>query len=190
MQSLYLLFLVAVIVFITFPFTFKMDFFYNLNLNRGTFSIKVWFITLKKADLKRRGKDIILIEKRKNEDFEIEIGEEQLRFLKTFFNEVKNKFKIRKIYVDSVTGADSPFYSAIFSSVYSAFILGLFSRLKTKQPTAAFGLNNNTDFFEFVFKIKINTRISISIFDVLYSLLISLLKSKKDRLLEKKLKKI
>ncbi len=190
MESLYLLILVLIIILIIFPFTFNSTFFYNLNLNLGTFSLKVGFITLKKADIKRVGRDIVLIEKKKNKELEIKINKEQIRFLKTFFIEVKNKFKIRKIEINSEAGAGNPFNSALFSGVYSGIVLSLFSRLKIKQPTASFELKNNTNFFDFMFKIKIFLRGSISIFDILYSLIISVLRNKKDKMLEGKLKKI
>lgn len=190
MESLYLLILAFFIIIIIFPFSFNLEGAYNININDGYFFFKIWRITLKKVKFKRKGKAIILIEKHKNESLEIEINEEQLRFWKLFINEVKDKIKIRKIDVQSETGLGDPYKSSLFSGVFSSLILAFFARLKSSQPTASFVLNNQTNFFEFYFEIKAFLRFSISIFDIIFSFVLALLKTKKDKILERKLGKV
>lgn len=190
MESLYLLILLFFIILIIFPFSFKIYVGYDINLNDGYFLIKLCNIKLYQTSIKRRGKTIVLIEKRKNKDLEIEITEEQFRFLKILFNEIKNKIKIKIIDLESEVGAIEPFYSAIFSSIFSSIVLAIFARLKIKQPTASFKLNNNTRFFYFILKMNFFLKISISIFDVLYSLVVAVLKNKNDKFIEEKLRNI
>lgn len=190
MESLYLLIAAFFVVVIIFPFSFNLESAYNININDGYFFFKIWKITLKKVQFKRKGRNIILIEQHKNEDLEIEINQEQLRFWKVFLNEIKNKIKIRKIDVQSETGMGDPFKSALFSGVYSSLLLSFFSRLKCSQPTASFLLNNDVNFFEFSFEIKTFLRFSISIFDIIYSFILSLLKSKKDKIIDMELRKV
>jgi hypothetical protein len=188
MESLYLLILLFIIILIIFPFSFNLEFFYDLNLNDGYFIVKVWKIPFKKVNVKRKGINIILIEKRKDKNLEIELNKEQLTFLKVFFNEVKNKIKIRKIEVTSETGTENPFHSSLFSGTYSSFILAVFARLKKAQPTASFQLENKTNFFEFIFTFKTFLRFSISIFDILYSFMLAIVKTRKQKI-SKSLKK-
>ena len=190
MESLYLLILVFFIVLIIFPFSFKIDFGYDVNLNDGYFIVKLWNMKLHQAHIKRRGKTIVLIEKRGDKDFEIEVGEEQLRFLAILFNEIRNKIKIRKVNFHSEIGLENPFYSGIISSIFSSIILTFFARLKIKQPTASFSLKNDTKFFDLTLNVKCFTKVSISIFDVLFSLIVAVLKNKNDKFVEEKLRKV
>lgn len=190
MESLYLLIFVFFIIIIVFPFSFNLEVAYNLDINDGYLFFKIWRITLKRLQFKRKGRDIILIEQYKNEDLEIEINEDQLRFWKVFLNEIKNKIKLRKIDVTSETGMGDPFKSSLFSGVYSSALMVLFVRLKNTQPTASFVLDNKVNFFDFSFKIKTFLRFSISIFDIIYSFILAILKSKKDKAFERELRKV
>lgn len=179
MESPYLLILSLSILFLIFPFSFNIKIAYNVKTNDGFLSIKVWKITLHNTGLKRKGKSIILIQKRDTKSFEIEVSSEQLRFLKMFLTEVKNKIRIKKLEIKTETGVNNPFKSAMFSGFISSFILSIFARLKTLQPTAAFQLNNNTNFYDYTLNAESFLRVSISIFDVFYSLIIAILKKDK-----------
>ncbi len=187
MESLYFLFLAGFIVVLIFPLTFDIKLSYDLLENRGGFSIRLWFIWIKVARIKRKGKGVILIEKHKNNEIEVELTEPQLRFLRFFNQEVNNKIKIRKVNVYSKFGVGEPFKSALFSSAISNLILGIFARLRTIQPTASFRLENNTDFYDNSFIVAISARLALSIFDVLYTFVISILRTRQDRILERKI---
>jgi hypothetical protein len=175
MESLYLLIVVFFIILIIFPLTFDIKISYDVVENNGDLSAYLWFIPIKVARLKREGKTIILIEQHKNEELEVEIAEPQLRFLKFFYNQLRNKIKIRTLNIDSHFGIGDPFKSAMFSSALSSIILGLLARLKMKQPTASLNLDNKTDFYDNRFAVALHTRFALSIFDVVYSFLNSLL---------------
>lgn len=180
MESLYLLILIIIVLLIIFPFCFNFAFEYNLNTNNGYFVIKVWKFKLKKYKIKRKGKAIIFIEKHKDSELEIEFNKEQIRFLKFFLNEIKEKIKIINLETRTKIGLLNPFSSAILSGIFSSVILSFFARLKSIQPTASFKLENETNFFESTFNMKAYLKLSISIFDGIFSLFIATLKSKTD----------
>ncbi len=163
---------------------FNIGLSYDLNLNDGDFFVKLWGMNLVRGGLKRRGRKIYLIRDKNNKKLEIEINEEKLKFLKTLFIEIKNKIKIREIRVNSETGIVNPFYTAYFSSIFSSIILGIFASLKNSQPTASFELKNETNFYDNIFNLKSYYKLSISIFDVIYSIFVALLTTKKRRLLK------
>lgn len=187
MESLYFLILAAAILFIIFPFSFNIELAYDLKRNDGYFIIKVWRITLQSAGIKRKGKNIILLQRKDNKNLEVEVSSEQIRFLKTFVVEVKNKIRIRKLDVKTETGVKDPFKSAIFSSILSSIILSVFARLKTMQPTASFRLDNNTNFYDFAFDAKFFLRVSISVFDIFYSLILAVFKTEKNKTVVKRI---
>ena len=189
MESLYLLFLAVPIIIFIFPFTLDIKFYADVIKNRGAISIYLWKIKIIVAKAKIKGNDILLKTKRHNNEVDIELGEEQLRFLNFFKNEVSNKVKIREINVYSILGLDDPFKASLFSSFFSNLVLVLLSKIKMWQPTASLNLNNKTDFYEAHCTLALRSKIALSIFDVSYSFLISILRTKQDRILQEKLKK-
>ena len=184
MESLYLIILIFFIVVLITPLGFKIKFFYDVKNNRGAISIKLWFIWIKKIKLKIKGKKIFLIEKHKNREIEIELNEPQIRFLKFFTSEVRDKVKIRSVIANSKVGLNNPMLASFFSSVVSNFILGFFAFVKNKRPSACFKLTNYTDFYSFNFIVGIYSRFSLSILDVVYSFVVSVLRTGRDRILE------
>lgn len=188
MESLYLLILLFFIILIIVPLGFRAKVFYSLKSNAGAVSIKLWFLWLKKIKLKIKGKKIYILQKYKDSEIEIEVAEPQLRFLQFFNDEVKDKVKFRDINVFMRVGVDNPFYSALFSSTVSDCILTYFAILKNSHKRTSFKLNSSTSYDSFNFIIALNARFSLSILDVLYSFVISILRTANDRLIEKKLK--
>ena len=190
MESLYLLFLAIVFVILVFPLTFDAKLSFDVLENRGSLSIRLWPLKFKVSRIKRNGFNILLISKKKNNEIKIKLGEKQLRFLIFFKNEVGNKLKVRKLNAYSKIGTTNPFTSAILSSTISNGILIGLTRLKLWQPSASFSLKNKTVFDDNKLAFAISLRVAISCYDLLYSFLVSILRSKNDVLLEKKIKKI
>lgn len=176
MESLYLLFLVGIILIVVFPLTFDGKIAYDFFQNHGSLLLKLWFFKFIVAKIKRKGTNIILITKKENNFVNAEFGEKQLKFLIFFKNEVGNKLKIRKLNVYSVVGAGDPFKSALVSSTFSSAILAALARLKTVQKTGSFNLKNKTDFFETKFSVASSIRLTISIYDVIFSFFVSILR--------------
>ena len=187
MESLYLLILLFFIILIVFPLGINGKVFYSLKSNQGAFSINLWKIKLKTAKVKVKGNQIFLISNGKRKNNEIALSEPQLKFLKFFNEEVKDKVKLKSVYAYSRIGLEDPAYSAIFSSVVSNVILAIFSYLKSKKKTASFALTNHTSFTEFNFILALNINLSLSILDVLYSFVMSILRTRTDRILENQL---
>ena len=176
MESLYLLFLVAVILIVVSPLTFDGKVSYDFLENHGSLLFKLWFVKFIVAKIKRKGTSIILITKKENNYVNAEFGEKQLKFLIFFKNEVGNKLKVRKLNVYSVVGAGDPFKSALVSSAFSSAVLAALARLKLVQKTGSFNLKNKTNFFETKFAVGSSIRVSISIYDVIFSFFVSILR--------------
>lgn len=190
MESLYLLFLVAIILVFVFPLTIDGKISYDAIENHGAIAIKLLCFKFLVAKLKREKTKIILITQKENKDVKIEFGEKQLRFLIFFQREVGNKIKVRKLNVYSVVGAGNPFASALVSSAFSNGVQIVLARLKSIQKTGSFCLKNKTDFFENKFAFAAATRITLSIFDVVFSGIVSILRNKNDSKVDSRLRKI
>ena len=187
MESLYLLILLFFIIILIVPLGFKLKLSFSLKSNRGALSIKLWFIWLKVAKLKVKNGKIYLIQKCKTEEVETEITEPELKFLKFFNDEVKDKLKCRNIFVCTNVGMDNPFYSALISTTLHNLILALFILLKNKHQRCSLKLCPTASFENFNFIIALAGRFSLSILDVLYSFIVSILRTKSDKNLLQKI---
>lgn len=187
MESLYLLILIFFIVILTCPLGFEIKTNYSLKNNRGAFAIYLWKIKLKVAKIKFKGKQVYLIEKRKRTETEIELTEPQLKFLQFFNEEVRDKVKLKSVSGFMRLGFDNPFFASMFSAAASELILAFFAFLKKSKPTASLRLKTHTSFTEFNCMFAFNIKISLSILDILYSFLISILRTKTDRIFEEKI---
>ena len=180
MESLYLLFLAFFILAFIFPLTFDIKVSFDFLENFGSLSFRLWPLNFKVSKIMRKGVNILLISKRKNNEIKIKLGQKQLRFFKFFKNEVGNKVKVRKVNIYTTIGAGEPYKSALISSAISNSILYFLTRLKFWQPTGTFQLKNKTEFFDNKLSLGTSSRIAISIFDILYSFFVSILRSKND----------
>ena len=188
MESLYLLILLFFIIILIVPLGFHGKCFYSLKSNRGAISIKLWGIKLISYKIKVKGKQIYILSNSKRSKEEIEVGAPELKFVNFFTDEVKDKIKLRSVNAYLRIGLENPLYSALLSSSVCDVILGAFSFFKNKRPTASYNLTTHTSFIENNFILALNVRLSLSILDVLYSILIAILRSKTDRLIEQKIR--
>lgn len=181
MESLYLLILLFFIIIILVPISIRARVFYSVKSNKGAFAISLWFIKIKVAKIKIKDKKIFIQTQNKKESKEIEMTDKQLKFLKIFTEEIKNKTKIKYIKTYSKIGLNSPNYSAIFSTIITSIILAFFAKIKLKRNSAKLTLKNDTSFTENNLIIAINSNFSLSILDIVYSFIVSILKTKQDK---------
>lgn len=187
MESLYLLFLIFFIILLIIPLGFRGKCFYSLKTNHGVIAIKLWGIKIINLKIKVKGNQILIIKNHKRSKDEIAVGEPELKFLRFFNDEIKDKIKLRSLNCCMRVGLENPFYSAILSSGVSDFILGVFAYIKNKRPSASCNLVTHTSFTENNFILCFNVRMSISILDVIYSIIIAILRTRTDRLIERKI---
>ena len=180
MESLYLLFFAVIFVIFVFPLTFEFKVNFDVFENRGSLSVRLWPLKFKVSKIKRKGKNFILIQKKKNQEIEVKLGEKQLRFLAFFKNEVGNKLKLRKINVYSKIGTTNPLFSSILSALISNSILVFLTRIKSLQPSSSFLHLNKTVYNDNKLAFAISSRVAISCYDLFFSFLVSILRSKND----------
>lgn len=187
MESIFLLILLFFIILLLVPFGFRVKFFYSLKTNRGAIAIKLWGIKIINLKIKIKGNQILLVKNHKRSKNEIAVGEPELKFLRFFNEEIKDKVKFRSIHAYMRFGVENPFYSAILSSGLVDLIMGFFAYLKNKRQSMTCKLVSYTSFTEFNFILGFNVRMSISILDVLYAILMAVLRTRTDRLIERKI---
>lgn len=181
MESLYLLFLAGLIFVAIFPFSFSTKFCFDFVENHGSLLLKLHFFKLLVAKLKRKGINIEVETKKKNEFVDLKFGEKQLRFLNFLQREVADKIVVSRLNVYGVVGAGDPFKGALASSLFSNSIFVVLEKMKLKKTYVKTNFRNKTDFFNLRFCIGITAKISLSLFDVFYSFFVSILRYKNER---------
>ena len=167
MQSLWLLIPLFLFLLLILPFIFEARVSYNFYKNFGTLSLKLWFIRLTVITFKVKGKEISLV------------GPE-IKLLEQFSVQIKDKIKVKKLEFHSRIGTGDAFHSAMLSSLISVLISMLWGYIKNEKDTALIDVVNHTEYKEKVFQISLLGRVSISIFDTLYSFIMASIIVKKS----------
>ena len=180
MQSLWLLIPLFLFLLLILPFIFEIRISYNFYKNFGTFSLKLWFIKLKVITFKIKGKKLIVRTKNNTKQIEISLVGPEIKLLEQFSVQIKDKIKVKKLEFHSRIGTGDAFHSAMLSSLISVLISMLWGYIKNEKDTALIDVVNHTEYKEKVFQISLLGRVSISIFDTLYSFIMASIIVKKS----------
>lgn len=130
------------------------------------------------------GKKFVFQEDGKD-DGEFELSEQQMIFYKTLFSEVKDKTRLKTLFVFYNIGLNDAYRSAMTAGTVNAFLLIFFTAIKNQKPTASLGVYDTVSYNREVCEFAIKCRISVTIFDILYALLISYITSVREPKREK-----
>ena len=180
MQSLWLLIPLFLFLLLILPFIFEARVSYNFYKNFGTLSLKLWFIRLTVITFKVKGKKLIVRTKNNAKQIEISLVGPEIKLLEQFSVQIKDKIKVKKLEFHSRIGIGDAFHSAMLSSLISVLISMLWGYIKNEKDTALIDVVNHTEYKEKVFQISLLGRVSISIFDTLYSFIMASIIVKKS----------
>ena len=100
-------------------------------------------------------------------------------FTKNFIKEVKNKLRLRYLDASYNVGIDDAFLTSILCGMINVLCLSVFSYIKNKKPTSSLSLCNITSYNKREAVASLDVNISISLFDLVYSFLLSVILTKK-----------
>ena len=110
-----------------------------------------------------------------DQDDEQEVDQEKLVFTKMLLSEIKDKTRLKELFVVYNLGLDDAFLTSMAAGCLNSFFYIFFSSIKNFKPTASLGVCENIAYNKSVFTISATIKIAISLFDVVYSLLHSLI---------------
>lgn len=180
MQSLWLLIPLFLFILLILPILFEVRLSYNIYKNMGTLSLKLWFIRIKLLTFKIKGKNLIIRTKKNAKQIEISLAGPEIKLLEQFSVQIKDKIKVKKLEFHSKIGTGDAFQSAMLSAGISIIVSMVWGYIKNQKDTAQIGIVNHTEYKEKVFQISLLGRISISIFDTLYSFIMASIIVKKS----------
>ena len=126
-----------------------------------------------------KGKKIITQNENEIETKEMDFDSQEIIFIETLTNEIKDKTRLKEMSVFYNIGVNDAFLSAMVAGLVNFVIVSLFTNIKNQKPTASLYLNDTISYNREVCQFAIKLILSISLFDILYSFLHSIIISKK-----------
>lgn len=174
MESLFLLIPLFFIFLILIPITINIKLNYDILKNKGVASVHLGFIRIILLVFKIKNKTLVLKTKKHRKEIELNFTDSQMRFYEQFTKQIEQKVRIKRFNISGKLGVSSADKTAILTGALNILSSSFLSILKTKKPYAE---NLYANFFpaynKSIFKLYGGGKISISIFDIIYSLLLS-----------------
>ena len=180
MSDLWWQILVAVLVLaFAFPIFVEVKFSFNPIQNRGVIGLFVFGIKVFYVIFSFRGKEIELKNEKETKLKKLDFQSESFAFVEEFGNQIKQKIKLKKIYVFYNLGVGDAMQTALLCGVVNQLLTQIFLKVKSKKPTASLCIFDNPSFNNVETEFVCQGQMSISLFDVVYSFVNSVILTKR-----------
>lgn len=175
MNSLYFLIPAALILIFMCPIFMEVRGSYNVLKNQGALGIFFFGIHIKSLMFRFEGKDIRVKEDDEIKEREFDFESNEGVFYTTLVKQIINKTKLKLISILYNIGFKDAFATAMMCGYLNTFLLILLSRVKSSKPTCSMLICDNPSYNSFIFELVMRIKFSISLFDLVYSLIVSLM---------------
>lgn len=159
---------------------------FNLLDMKGAIGVFVYRLQVEKQRFRiNKGQIFLLTE---NDTKEEEFDEGKMIFVKMLIDEIKDKTRLKELFVIYNFGIGDAYQTAMIAGHINTLLYCLFSAIKNYKPTASLGVSDNIAFNSTVAQFALTMKISISLYDVVYSLLRSVILTKKQTNKKKEIK--
>lgn len=173
------------------PIKAKLHFSCNLLERSGAFSIFLFNFKLMHDRFWLKGKKILLQNEKETSTVEIGFDSKEVVFLEVFSQVLRRKTRLKSLYLFYNIGTSDAFSSAMLGGAINLATLIFFTSLKNTRPTASMGVYDTVSYNRDVLEFALKSGATISLFDGVYSFVISLMITNRivKRKLEDKLRK-
>lgn len=179
MQSLYFLIPTFFILLLMLPVFLEVKLSYNILENSGVICIYLAKIKLKYYLFEIYKNSVRLKDEESVSEKQLDFSSPEIALIEEFSRQVKQKARLKYLEVWYHLGLEDTFLTSMVSGFVNAFLLIFFTSLKNSRPTASLGVYDNVSFNSKVAELAADFCVSLSLFDVVYSFLNSLILSKK-----------
>lgn len=179
MSSLYFLIPTVIIILLVMPIFLEVRLSINLLDKSGVFCIYLFRKKLQYFKFEIEGREIKLKDEEETKEKQIDFDSPEIALYEEFSTQIKDKTRLRFIEVFYNIGLNDAFLTSMVCGVINIAILIFFTSLKNKKPTASLQLYNTSSFNKKVANLATVINLSISLFDMVYSFIISVILSKK-----------
>lgn len=174
MQSLLLIIVVFFLVLIIIPIFAKAHLSYDLIANLGTISFYIFFIKIFAYKIRFKNKNIIIITQKDKKEIETQLSDKQMRFLEQLTSQLKQKIVVRKIYTFARIGTGNAYSSAVITGLFNVIASSVLAKIKNIKKSARIGVFAEPSYNENHLIFSVYGSFMITIFDIIYSLIMSL----------------
>ena len=185
MNALYLLIPTFLILLFLSPVLLEGRVTFNLQSKSGVICLYLFGIKLLYYLYEIQGKTIVLTNQKQTKETSLSLENNDLLFVQILSNQIKNKTRLKQFYVFYNLGAGDAFVSALLGGLLNVAALTFFTTIKNKKPTASLGIYDTISYNKTLFEIALKGKISISLIDIAYSLLNSVILTWRTKVREK-----
>ncbi len=179
LQSLYLLIPAVIISILICPIFVKLNISFNILTRTGALSIGVYKFRLLYYKIFLKGKMIILENDKGVQVQEFGQADLQFLFIEELIRQLKQKLKLKDLLVFYNVGVLDAFQSAMLAGYINLVLNIIFSDIRSQKPTANVHIYDTVSYNREILEVMANIRISISVFDIVFSIWLALILSKK-----------
>lgn len=174
-MNYYLFIPFSLVLILFFPIKGEARLSFNALDFSGAYGIFIYNFKLQHRLLWIKGKKIILKKENSIKTKELSFSSREVIFVEMLTRQLKDKTRLRKLSVIYTLGADDAFLSALFAGYINLALTTFYTSVKNKKPTATLEIQDNISYNRQVCQFAVNIAISISLFDIVYSLLNSVI---------------
>ena len=178
-MNYYLIIPFVIILILFLPIRMQVKASFNFLDFSGAFGIFLYKIKVEHQQIWIQNKKIISKKYGEVESKEISLDSDEMIFVETFISQLKAKTHLKEFSIYYNLGANDAFLTSMLAGYINTGLVVLLSLIKNSKPTASLGIYDTVSYNKEVCQFAINGILSISLFDVVYSLLRSVILRKK-----------
>ncbi len=178
-MNYYLLIPLAIIVIFFIPIKVQGRFSFNVAEMSGAIGIFLYGIELSHQIIWFENKKIYTRKEDEITSKELELNSKEMIFMNMLFDEIKDKTRLKEISIFYNLGVGDAFASAMIGGSVNVLLMSMLGVVKNAKPTASLGIYDTISYNREVCQFAVKAVMSISLFDVVYSLLNSVILTKK-----------
>ncbi len=173
--SLYFLIPAIFLIILVFPIFAEIRVSFNPFYNRGVVALFIFGFKVFYFIVSFHGTYIMLENEQETKKQQLDFSSQQFAVMEEFGKQIKDKIKLKKLYIFYNIGTADAFSSAMICGYINFFITQIFLYLKSYKPTASFCIYDTVSYNKQEFELAGRLSVSISFFDVVYSYLHSVI---------------
>lgn len=171
--ALWLIIPAFIFLLLVFPIFLEVRVSFNPLVNRGALGVFIFNKKIVYYFIEIYGKYIVLKNDAETKKEEIEFQSPKFLVIEEFIRQVKDKLRVKHMFIYYNIGMSDAFLSGMICAFLNQIINLFFVNLKSKKPTASLCLYDTVSYNRVICELAMNAKISISLFDLVYSFIYS-----------------
>lgn len=185
MQSLWLIIVVFFLIVLILPIFSKAYVTFDFLNNIGVISLYIFCFKIITYKAKFQKFKLVIFTSKDEKDIEVQVSQKQMRFLKQMSVQLKEKLILKDISFYSRIGLYDAFNTAIVTGLFSSLVSAFMGYVKNAKKSSTVNMINNPNYNGHNLTIAFKIRFFITIFDVIYAILMSFIIIKRSEKYER-----